>query len=201
MAKSSENSRSFLRLLFWEGLAVVGLLYIHSHPLANHLWDLNFFYNALFFLLAYPILYVYRWKLTDGCLASLMWPISFVLGWGLGASSYLWTTYLLLMANSPFFYAMTQHFVSLGFLFAFIYFPLLQPILGVGKKYQDLGQLFWALLYSALGGFIGYETGWFISQKFPSVRTDNGHWFLLWLGIVLLGTAIGAMIAQRRGKG
>lgn len=197
---AQESNRSFLRLLIWEGLAASGLVYIHLHPYADHVWNLNFFYNALFFLLAYPILYVYRWKLTDGCLSSILWPLSFVLSWGLGVSSYIWIAYLLLIGNNPYFYAMTGHYASLGVLFAFIYFPLIQPLLGIGKYYQSLGQLFWTFFYSALGGFIGYETGWFISQKFLTVRTNSGHWFLLWLGLVFLGTAIGSQVAQRRGK-
>jgi hypothetical protein len=201
VAKTSGNSRSILRLFFWEGLALVGLIQIHFHPYADHLWDLNFFYNALFFLVAYPLLYVYRWKMTDGCLGTMMWPLSFALSWLLGVSAYLWITYSLLLANSPYFNALKNHEIALGILFIFIYFPLIQPLWGIGKKYASLGELFWILLYSALGGFIGYETGWFISNKFPSVRTDSAHWFLLWLGFILLGTAIGALIAQRRGKG
>ena len=200
MANGSDNSRSILRLFLWEGLAVAGLVTIHLHPYANHVWNLNFFYNALFFLLAYPILYVYRWKMTDGCLASILWPLSFVLSWGLGVSSYIWIAYLLLTLNSPYFYAMTGHYAALGVLFAFIYFPLIQPLLGIGRQYQSLGQLLGTFFYSALGGFIGYETGWFISQKFLSVRTNTGHWFLLWLGLVFLGTAIGSQFGQRREK-
>lgn len=200
MAKGSESSRSILRLLTWEGLAAMGLVCTRLHPYADPIWNLNFFYNALFFLLAYPILYVYRWKVTDGCLATILWPLSFVLSWGLGVSSYVWTAYLLLLGNSPYFFAMTTHFIALGILFAFIYFPLIQPILGVNKKYQDLGGLVWLLFYSILGGFLGYETGWFVSRKFPSVQTEHGHWLLLWLGLTFLGTAIGALIAQRRGN-
>jgi hypothetical protein len=138
--------------------------------------------------------------MTDGCLPSLLWPLSFVLSFAVGASSYLWITYVLLVTGSPYSSAMTEHFVPLGILFAFIYFSLGQALLGVGKRYQTLGQMMWVLFYSALGGFIGYETGWFVSQKFPSVRVDHGHWLLLWLGITFLGTAIGALIAQKRGK-
>lgn len=192
--------RSIIRLLIWEGLAASGLIYIHLHPYADPIWNLNFFYNALFFLLAYPILYVWRWKLADGCLGTLMWPVGFVLSWLLGVSAYLWITYLLLIISSPYFYAMKLHYLSLGILFAFIYFPLLQPLLGIGKKYQTLGGHVWALFYSVLGGFIGYETGWFVSRKFPAIRADGSHWFLLWLGLTFLGTAVGALIAQRRGK-
>jgi hypothetical protein len=126
--------------------------------------------------------------------------LSFVLSWALGVSSYLWIAYLLLTIGSPYFGAMTQHFIPLGIIFTFIYFTLGEAVLGVGKSYQTLGNLLWVLFYSAMGGFIGYETGWFVSQKFPSVRTDHSHWLLLWLGITFLGTAVGALIAQRRGK-
>ncbi len=199
MAKDS--GRSLIRLLFWEGLAAAGLVYIRLHPYADHIWNLNFFYNALFFLLAYPLLYVYRWKLTDGCLATFMWPVSFVLTWGLGASAYLWIAYLLLITGSPTFFAMTTHLLPLGILFAFVYFPLIQPLLGTSKNYLTLGGLFWLIFYSALGCFFGYETGWFLSKKLPSVQTEHSHWLLLWLGLTFLGTATGALIAQRREKG
>ena len=200
MPKGSENSRSILRLFFWEGLALAGLVLIHSHPFADHLWNLNFFYNALFFIVAYPILYIYRWKMTEGCLGTVMWPVSFGLSWLLGVSAYLWTAYILLLVNSPYFYSFESHALALGALFIFVYFPLIQPLWGIGKRYYELGELFWTLLYSAIGGFIGYETGWFISAKFPTIRTDNGHWFLLWVGFILLGTALGAFLAQRRTK-
>jgi hypothetical protein len=197
---AQDSDRSIIRLLLWEGLAAVGLVAIHLHPYANHIWNLNLFYNALFFLLAYPILYVYRWKVTEGCLATLLWPLSFALSWGLGISSYIWTAYILLLTGSPYFYAMTGHLIPLGILFAFIYFPLIQPLLGVGKNFQTLGQLLWMLISSALGGFVGYATGWYMSQKFSTVRAEHSHWLLLWLGLTFLGTALGALIAQRRGK-
>ncbi len=195
-----ETSRSLLRLFFWEGLALAGLVQIHFHPYADHFWNLDFFYNAVFFLVAYPLLYIYRWKMTDGCLGTVMWPLSFVLSWLLGVSAYLWITYILLLSNSPYFNALKNHEMALGVLFVFVYFPLIQPLWGISKKYYSLGEMVWIVFYSGLGGFIGYETGWFISNKFPTVRTDISHWFLLWLGFILLGTAIGALTAQRRGK-
>ncbi len=198
MANGSDHSRSILRLLIGEGLAAAGLVYARLHPYADPLWNLNFFYNALFFLLAYPILYVYRWTMAEGCLAAVLWPVSFVLSWGLGVSCYLWIAYLLLLGNSPYFYAMKLHYVPLGVLFAFIYFPLIQPILGVGPKYQTLGGLLGLFLYSALGGFFGYETGWFLSRRFPAIQTEHSHWLLLWLGLTFLGTAIGAQVAPKR---
>lgn len=193
-----ESSRSLLRLFFWEGLALAGLVQIYFHPYADHLWNLNFFYNALFFLVAYPLLYIYRWKMTDGCLGTVMWPLSFVLSWLLGISAYLWITYSLLLANSPYFNALKNHEIALGILFIFVYFPLIQPLWGISKKYHSLGELVWILFYSGLGGFIGYEMGWFISNKFPTVRTDISHWFLLWLSLILIGASIGAWAARSR---
>jgi hypothetical protein len=198
MAQGSD--RSVFRLMFWDSLAVAGLVYIRLHPQADPTWDQAFFYNALFFLVAFPVLFVYRWKMTDGCLPSILWPLSFALSAAVGVSCYLWVAYILLMTGSPYSGAMTQHYVTLGILFAIIYFTLGQALLGVGKNYQALGQLVWVLFYSALGGFIGYETGWFVSQKFPSVQIDHSHWLLLWLGITLLGVAIGSLLSQKRGK-
>src|SRR5258708_1290404 len=136
MAK--ESSRSILRLLFWEGMALAGLLHVRLYPLADPFWNLNFFYNALFFLAPYPVLYVYRWKLSGGCLSTLMWPLSFVLSWALGVSAYLWLAYIFLFTVIPYSHAMTTHWFALGLLFGFIYFPLVQPLWGVSKKYQSL---------------------------------------------------------------
>ncbi len=200
MAKGSDNSRSFLRLLFWEGAALVGFLHLRMHPLASPLWSLNFFYNALFFLVAYPLLYVYRWKMGEGCLNLILWPLSFVLSWGMGVSAYLWTAYWFYVTGNPFFTAMTRHEIVLGFLFIFIYFALIQPVLGTSQKYQSLGQLVWVFVYSALGGFLCFLLGQFVLRKWGDSMLPSNQ-FLLWLGLILLGMAIGSLIAQRRGKG
>jgi len=198
MAKGSDNSRSLLRLLFWEGLALAGFLHIRLHPIANSIWSLNFFYNALYFLVAYPLLYVYRWKIADGCLNMILWPISFVLGWGLGASAYLWTTYSLYVIGNPFSFALMNHWIVLGFLFAFLYFPLIQPLWGTSVKYFTIAQLVWVLFYSALGGLLGFLLGRFVDQKFGvSIGADSRR-FLLWLALTLIGAAIGALAARSK---
>ena len=198
MAQGPENSRSIFRLLIWEGFAAAGLVYLYLHPVKDPVWGRYFFYNALFFLLAYPLLFVYRWKMTDGCLSKVLWPLAFLLSFGLGASTYLWIACLFNQFGSPYCNAMTGHSIPLGIVFTFIYFPLIQPLLGVSKKYQNLAGILWLLFFSALGGFIGYETGWFLSQKITSIRTVHDRWLLFWLGFTFLGTAIGALIAQRR---
>jgi hypothetical protein len=200
MAKGTDNSRSFLRLLLWEGAALAGLLHLQMHPLASPLWSLNFFYNALFFLVAYPLLYVYRWKVSEGCLNLILWPLSFVLSWGLGVSTYLWMAYWFNFTGNPFSAAMRNHEIVLGILFAVIYFALIQPVLGTSQRYQSLGQLLWVFLYSALGGFLCFLLGQFVVHKWGDSMT-SGNQFLLWLGLILLGTAVGSLIAQRRSKG
>ena len=200
MGQETSPGRSVLRLLFWEGLGMAGLFEIRSHPIASHFWDLNFFYNALFFLAAYPILFVYRWKITGGCLGALLWPLSFFLSWSLGVSAFLWMTYAFLLTGSPYFYSPIRHPLILGFLFAFIYFPLIQPLWGVSRKYQTLGTLLGVLFLSGLGGFLGYEAGWWVGRKFPSVRVNGDHWFLMWLGLILLGMAVGALAGRRSEK-
>jgi hypothetical protein len=181
-------------------MALAGFLHIHQHPIANQFWALNYFYNALFFLVAYPLLYVYRWKVTEGCLGTLMWPLSFVLSWGLGVSAYLWITYFLFFTGSRYYFPMTHNEVVLGLLFVFVYFPLVQPLLGISKKYCSLGQLIGMLFYSALGGFLGYLLGQFVDKRFGvSLGTHNLE-FLLWFALILTGAAVGALAAQRRGK-
>ena len=198
MAKSSDNDRSLLRLFLWEGLAFAGFLHILRYPNANALWSLHFFYNALFFLIAYPILYVYRWKLADGFLGIFMWPFSFLLSWGLGVSAYLWITYWLQFTGSPYTNSMTSHWAVLGLLFAFIYFPLVQPIWGISGKYYSLGQLLAKFLLSGLGGFLGLLLGKFVDGKYGVTIGSNR--FLLWLSLILIGTAVGALAARRKRK-
>jgi hypothetical protein len=185
-------------MFLWEGLALAGLLHIRLHPNANPIWDLNFFYNALFFLVAYPILYVYRWKMAGGCLGTIMWPLSFVLSGCLGISAYLWTTYLLLWSGSPYANSMKNHWLVLGPLFALVYFPLVEPLWGISRKFFSMGQLFGILFYSALCGFLSLLLARFVDQKFGESMGTNR--FLLWLGLVLLGSAVGALIARQRGK-
>ncbi len=201
MGKSKSESRSLLRLIFWEGMALAGFLHVHLHPIANPFWDLNFFYNALFFLLAYPILYVYRWKFTDGCLSTILWPLSFLFSWGLGVSGYLWMTYILFVSGSPYYFSMMNHVIILGVLFAFIYFPLVQPILGTSKNYYTLGALVGVLFYSALGCLLGFLLGQFVDHKFGASIGLDSRRFLLWLALILIGTAIGALVAKRGEKG
>jgi hypothetical protein len=200
LGQDPTSGRSVLRLLFWEALGLAGLIEIHSHPIANHFWDLNFSYNALFFLAAYPILFVYRWKAAGGCLGTLLRPLSFLLSWGLGVSAFIWMTYAFLLTGSPYFYSPIQHPLVLGFLFAFVYFPLVQPLWGISRKYQTLVDLLGVLLLSASCGFLGYEVGWWVGRKFPAVRADGDHWFLMWLGLILLGMAVGALAGQKREK-
>jgi hypothetical protein len=199
--KTKTAGRSLFRFLFFEALALGGYFYIRSHPLAQPLWDLNFRYNALAFLAAYPLLFVYRWKVAEGCLGMILWPLGYVLAWGLGVSCYLWLTCVSYYTGSPFFNSLTRHEIILGLLFALVYFPLLQPILGVGKKYFSLPRVLWILLLSAFGGFLGYLLGQFVIRKMGTAPGDNGKLFLLWLALILIGVAVGALGAQRKGGG
>ncbi len=193
-----KQERSLVRLLIFEGFALAGYLYIQSHPIAQPLWNLNFRYNALLFTVAYPLFYVYRWKAAGGCLGLVLWPLSFVLSWGLGISCYLWLTCGFYYWGSPFLKSLTGNALILGVLFALIYFPLVQPVLGISRKYFTLVRLAGVLFFSALGGFLGYLLGQFVSQKFGVTLGTNGR-FLVWLSIILMGMAIGA-IARGRGK-
>jgi hypothetical protein len=202
MANSSKSSsHPVMRLLFWEGLALAGYFHIRHHPFDDRVWGPVFSHNALFFLVAYPTLYFFRWILSDGCLSKIAWPVSFILSLALGASTYIWLAYLFFTVNSPYFHSMANHETALGILYALLYFPLVQPLLGVSRRYHSLGELFWILVYSALGGFIGYEAGWFLFRKAAWAQADKAHWFLMWFGLTLLSSAIGAWIAQGRRKG
>ena len=194
------SSRSLLRLFFWEGLAVAALLHLRQHPLADSFWSLNFFYNALFFLAAYPILYVYRWKLAGGCLGTILWPLSFLLSFGLGVSAYLWIAYVFYFTLNPYYHLMIHQAPILGVLFLFLYFPLIQPLWGIGQKYYPLGKLVWILVCAALGGFLGFLLGQYLTNKFAQSLGSDKTQFLLWLALIFLGTAAGALAARRGGK-
>ena len=200
MGKGQGEPRSFLRLLFWEGAALLGFLHLHLHPMAKDRFEWLFFYNGLFFLVAYPLLFVYRWKFTDGCLSTILWPVSFVLGWALGASAYLWTAYALLFTGNPFGLTLMGHWVVLGFLFLFIYLPLLQPLLGTSRNYATLGQLAWILFYSTLGCLLGFLLGQFVDHKFGASIGMDSRRFLLWLALTLVGAAVGALAGQKGSK-
>ncbi len=199
--KNSKTNRPVLRFLLFEGLALAGFIHFHYHPIADALWEKNFYYGDLFWLAGYPLLYIYRWIVGGGCLGTILLPLGFVLNWGLGVSAYLWAAYGLLIAGSPYYYALIHHEIILGVLFAFLYFPVLQPILGVSRRVHTLGELFWILFYSGLGGFLCFLLGRFVNEKFGTSIGSNNTRFLIWLGLILLGGAIGAMVAQRRDKG
>ena len=109
-------------------------------------------------------------------------------------------TYILFVTGSPYYFSMMNHGVILGFLFAFIYFPLVQPILGTSKNYYSLGALVGVLFYSFLGGLLGFLLGQFVDHKFGTLIGFDNRRFLLWLALILIGTAIGALVAKRGSK-
>src|SRR6185295_6193161 len=130
------------------------------------------------------ILYVYRWKMAGGCLGTIMWPLSFVLSWLLGVSAYLWITYWMLFYGNPYVRAMMNHWLVLGLLFAFVYFPLIEPILGISRRFFTLGQLLKIVFFSGLCGFLSILLARFLDQKFG--ESIGGNRFLLWLSVILI---------------
>ncbi len=190
-------SRSLTRLLLWEGMGLLGFLHILRHPLADPLWALNYRYNALFFLAAYPLLYVYRWTMMGGCLGMILFPLSFVLSLGLGACAYIWVLYSLLFSASPYYHAATRHGWVLGPLFiALVYFPLVEPLWGVSRKYHSLGQWGRIFVFAAVGGFLGYLLGWAVQGKLHGLLASDNLVFLAWLTLIGAGTALGSYAAR-----
>ncbi len=196
--KEKKQDRSWIRLIFWEILFLIGLGQVLTHPMVDQPLAKTFYYGAVFCTAAYPLLYMLRWKMSEGLLGLIFWPVRLLFGLGLGVASYLWLVYVLMVTGSPYSSALTQHWVVLGVLFVLVYFPLLEPILGVGKRYFSLGELFWLLLYSGIGGFLCYLLGRFVDTKF-GVSIGPEWRFPLWLFLILIGIAIGAF-AQGRGK-
>jgi len=198
LAKGKTTSeRSLLRLLAWEGLALAGFLHLLAHPLANEFWGWLFFYNALVFLLAYPILYIYRWKMMGGCLGMVLWPVSFVLDWVLATSFYLWCAYLFLILGLPFYSALMGHWLVLGILSIFIYFPWIQPVWGIGQRYYPLGDVLRLTAACFLGGLAGYMVGWYGGNLLePHLGSGDGR-FLFWLAWILLGLGAAAFYGRK----
>jgi len=198
MAKTGKSTdRSILRLLFWEGLALAGFLHLLAHPLANEFWGWLFFYNSLTFLVAYPILYVYRWKMTGGCLGMVLWPLSFFLDWVLAGCFYLWTAYAFLVLGSPFYGAFLNHWIILGILSLFVYFPLVQPVWGIGLKYHPFGDLVRLSVAGFLGGILGYALGWTGGNLLEPILGGGDGRFLFWLGTLFSGMALATLYGRK----
>jgi len=195
--KTKSGGRSIVRLLLFEALALGGYLYLQNHPMARPLWGLNFRIYALAFLAAYPLFFIYRWKVAGGCLGLVFWPIGYALSLALGISCYAWLTLGLYYSGSIFYGNLTKHEIVFVLLFGLVYFPLLEPVLGVSKKNFSFPQTLWILLFSVFGGFLGYLLGDFMIRKAGTPVTDKGNLFLLWILFILIGAAVGAMGAQR----
>ena len=63
------------------------------------------------------------------------------------------------------------------------------------------GVLVGVLFYSALGCFLGFLLGQFVDHKFGTSIGFDSRRFLLWLTLILIGTAIGVLVAKRSEKG
>jgi hypothetical protein len=199
-SKDVEPPRSLLRMFFWEALGAAWFVHVIYHPIAHEALGMTYFYAAVFFLAAYPLLYIYRWKLAGGFLDILLWPLSFILGLGLGVSAYLCIAYWLYFSGNPYSYSLIKHFYVLGPLFVFIYYPVIQPFWGVTKRYYSLPGLFVLTIYAGFCGFLGFLVGYFLDQKIGYTMESSNSRFVLWLLLMFLGTAIGGLAAQKRTK-
>src|SRR5262249_25622459 len=150
----------------------------------------------LFFLLGYPLLFLYRWKLQDGCLSLVAWPLGGFLNLGVAASLYWGLAYGLLVIGSPFAWGLTTPWLVLGPLFALLYFPLLAPLLGVSRTPLSLGQTLRVFLGSSLGGVAGFYLGFLADRQWGTQWPDKR--FLIWLGILLAGAVLGTFLLSSR---
>lgn len=197
--KASKQSRSFWRILFWEALGAAGWFYLIHHPLAGHSSTQHLFHlNALFFLAAYPLLFIYRWAAVEGFFSVLLKPFSWVLNWALGVSAYFWLEYLFLTLQLPYFGIMTNHWILTAILFIFPYFLIIQKFWGVSRLYYTMEECLALGLLTVLGGGAGFGLGELAVHHLGEYPFLAGHQFLIWLLLVWLGVVLSAWIAQKK---
>jgi hypothetical protein len=101
---------------------------------------------------------------------------------------------------NPYSHSLMNHYYVLGPLFIFIYFPFIQPFWGITRYYYSLPGLLVLTIYSGLCGFIGYLVGSFVDHKFGTYIGSENTRFVLWLSLIFIGIAIGALATQRKAK-
>jgi hypothetical protein len=197
--KASKQSRSFWRILFWEALGTAGWLYLTHHPLTGHPSTQHLFHlNALFFLAAYPLLFIYRWAAVEGFFNVLLKPLGWALSWALGVSAYFWLKYLFLTLQPVYFGVMTNHWILTAILFIFPYFLILQKFWGVSRLYYTMEECLALGLLTLLGGAAGFFLGKFAVDRLTGIPWLEGHRFLIWLLLAWLGVVLAAWIAQKK---
>ncbi|HVM32160.1 MAG TPA: hypothetical protein VMU88_03435 [bacterium] len=196
--KKTRESRSLWRLLFWEALAAAGYYWMTRHASPPE-WKTSLLReNAVFFLAAYPLLFLYRWVGVEGFWGVLLGPLALVLGLALGVSSYLWCEYGFLLAKLPYAGILRAHWIILGLFFAPLYLLLLRNLMGVSKIYYTMEECLALGLWTVLGGGTGFWLGRILDDHFSQTPFFMDHRFILWLGLIWLGAILALLLARKK---
>ena len=196
--KKTKESRSPWRLLFWGGLAFLGFYWLSRHPVPIDFKTIPFRENALFFLVAYPLLFVYRWMGVDGFLGVLLGPVAWVLGWVLGVSIYLWIEYAFLLAQLPYAGILKVHWIGMGLLFVPLYLLFFRNFMGISRIYYTMEECLALCLWVALGGGGGFLLGKFFDDHLQQTAFIQNYRFVLWLLLIWLGMVLALLIARKK---
>ena len=198
---ASRQGRSLWRILFWEALGAAGWFAVAHHPFMGHPSEQRLFYlNALFFLAAYPFLFIYRWAAVEGFLSVLLGPFSWLLSWVLGVSAYFWLEYGCFVFQPTYYSILAGHWVLCGILLIFPYFLIVQKFWGVSRLYYTMEECLALGLWAALGGAAGFLMGKWTVNHLENVPWLGGHRFLAWLLWIWLGVVAASWIAQKKKK-
>jgi hypothetical protein len=196
--KKSKEPRSIWRLLFWEALAAAGFYWLTRHALPPDWKGMPFKQNALFFLAAYPALFLYRWGGLDGFLGVLLAPAATVTGWILGASVYLWAEYAFLLGSLPYAGILRAHWIGGGLLFIPVYLLFLRNLMGISRLYYTMEECLALCLWAALGGGGGFWAGRLLDDHLQKTPFFENHRFMIWLLILWLGLVLALLIARKK---
>lgn len=192
------GTRSLWRLLFWEGSALVGFYGMTRLSLPPGWKGVPFRENAAFFIAAYPLLFVCRWIGAEGFLGVLLNPVALVLGWILGASTYLWIEYGLWAAGSPAAGLLRSHWVPMGLLFIPVYGLFLINLMGISRIYYTMEECLALLLWAAMGGGGGFLLGKLLDEHLERTPFLENHRFMIWLSWVGVGVVLALLIARKK---
>lgn len=154
--------------------------------------------NAAFFIAAYPLLFVCRWIGVEGFFGVLLGPVALVLGWILGASTYLWAEYGLWAMGSPAAELLRSHWVLMGLLFIPVYGLFLVNWMGIGRIYYSMEECLALSLWGALGGGGGFLLGKLLDDHLKRTPFLETHRFIIWLSLVGLGVVLALLVARKK---
>ncbi|HET9869713.1 MAG TPA: hypothetical protein VFR02_04335 [bacterium] len=196
--KKSGEPRSLWRLLFVEALAAAGFYWMTRHAVPPGWKGGTFRLNALFFLAAYPLLFIYRWVLPGGFFGVLLGPAALVLGLALGVSTYLWMEYGFLWAGLPYAGILRAHWAVLGALFVPLYLMFFRNLMGISRLYYTMEECLALCLWVGLGGGGGFLLGKLLDDRLQDAPFFQHHRFLIWLFLIWLGTVAALLLARKR---